>query len=363
MRLSLYGVTKKFFSLRRIITAVDDVTFDVHNGEFFVLLGPSGCGKSTILNLIAGLEKPTKGEIYFDDELVASPEKKVFLSPRERNVAMVFQSYALYPHLSVFDNIAFPLRIAKEKEDTIVKAINDVAEMLGITELLKAKPGELSGGQRQRVAIARAIVRRPRIFLLDEPLSNLDAQLRHTMRTELKSLQKEIGITTLYVTHDQIEAMTLGDRIAVLKDGKVIQVGTPEELYDSPLNTFVATFIGTPQMNLFKAELMEEDGKFYIIFERSKILVPSRRITLGTFRSGQEIIVGIRPEDIELLSTSEGGHFQGKVASVEYLGRELLVHFTTKTSRFNALVSERMVKEGDEIVARINVNSLHLFEE
>ncbi|MEJ2282406.1 MAG: ABC transporter ATP-binding protein, partial [Desulfobacterales bacterium] len=234
MELTLHHISKGFNSLRGKVTAVHDVSLDIRDGEFFVLLGPSGCGKSTLLNLVAGLERPSAGEIRFAGETVAAAQKHVFLPPRKRNVAMVFQSYALYPHLKVFDNIAFPLRVTKDRRQDIQNAVKITARMLDIENLLERKPAELSGGQRQRVAIARALVRRPRLFLLDEPLSNLDAQLRTRMRVELKNLQRKLNITTLYVTHDQTEAMTLGDRIALLREGSLIQVGTPEEMYARP---------------------------------------------------------------------------------------------------------------------------------
>ena len=227
MRLLIDSLAKRYKSLRGPVFALNGVSLEIEDGEFFVLLGPSGSGKSTLLNLISGLEKPTMGDIWFDGSLVASGSKKVFWSPRDRNVAFVFQSYALYPHLNVFENIAFPLRIKGVKKAQVKRAVEETASKLEISGLLCAKPGELSGGQRQRVAIARAIVRRPSTFLLDEPLSNLDPQLRFTMRSELKDLQRNLGITTVYVTHDQIEAMSLGDRIAVLRDGGIEQIGAP----------------------------------------------------------------------------------------------------------------------------------------
>ena len=246
MKLRLVRLSKKFVTARGSVFAVRDIDLETTESEFFVLLGPSGCGKSTVLNLIAGLEKPTGGEIWFDEKLAASSDKKVFLTPKERNVAMVFQSYALYPHMSIFENIAFPLKVAREEEASILESVSRVSSMLGISHLLRAKPGELSGGQRQRVAIGRAIVRQPSIFLLDEPLSNLDAQLRTATRMELKALQRQLEITTVYVTHDQVEAMSLGNRIALLNDGDIEQVGSPEELYNKPANAFVAKFIGSP---------------------------------------------------------------------------------------------------------------------
>jgi multiple sugar transport system ATP-binding protein len=274
LKLSIKKLKKEFSSLRGKVAAVEGLQFEVADKELFVLLGPSGCGKSTALNLIAGVERPTTGEIWFDDRLVACTEKHVFLTPKQRNVAMVFQDYALYPHMTVFENIAFPLRIAGLARGIVEESVRKTAARLDIQDLFAAKPSELSGGQRQRVAIARAIVREPDIFLLDEPLSNLDARLRSQTRTELKSLQRMLGITTVYVTHDQIEALTLGDRIAVLKDGRAVQIGTPMELYDSPVNTFVAGFIGSPPMNLLKASLAGERDHLYAQVGKLRLVLP-----------------------------------------------------------------------------------------
>ena len=232
---SLRNITKKFFTVRRgTVEALKGINIEIEAGSFFVLLGPSGCGKSTLLNIIAGIERPSEGEIDFGNKTVVSVKQKIFLSPRERDVAMVFQSYALYPHLSVRENISFPLKIAKMNKIEIEKKVGKAADILEINEILEAKPGELSGGQRQRVALGRAIVREPNVLLLDEPLSNLDAMLRITMRSELKAIQRELNLTTIYVTHDQTEAMSLGDSIAVLKEGKVQQIGTPYEVYSKP---------------------------------------------------------------------------------------------------------------------------------
>ena len=260
MILSFHAVSKTFLSLRGPVPAVRDVDLLVEDGELFVLLGPSGCGKSTVLNLAAGLERPTSGEIRFDGGIVASRERRIFVPPGKRNVAMVFQGYALYPHLNVRENIAFPLRVAGEARGEIDRAVARTASMLGIGELLKSRPSELSGGQRQRVAIARALVRRPRLFLLDEPLSNLDASLRTATRVELRRLQRSLEVTTLYVTHDQTEAMTLGDRIALLRDGSVLQVGTPRDLYENPRTPFAASFIGPYPMNLLSAASRRKAG-------------------------------------------------------------------------------------------------------
>lgn len=278
MNVELTNITKRFISLRRRVVALENVSLEINEGEFFVLLGPSGCGKSTLLNLIAGLGKPSSGQIRFDDRTVADMDNRIYLSPKERNVAFVFQSYALYPHLNVFENIAFPLKIGRQKTLEIKNAVEQTAATLEISDLLTAKPAELSGGQRQRVAIARAIVRKPNLFLLDEPLSNLDAQLRIAMRAEIKDLQNQLGITTIYVTHDQTEAMALGDRIAVLNQGKIEQVGTSKALYEDPASIFVAQFIGSPPMNLLKTSLARVDGKLYVILGSQKVDIPTEKI-------------------------------------------------------------------------------------
>lgn len=255
------------------VTAVKNMNLDIKDGEFMILLGPSGCGKTTTLRMISGLEEPTKGQIYIGDKLVADPEKGVFVPPKDRDIAMVFQSYALYPHMTVYDNIAFPLKLRKVPKQEIDQRVREVAEMLGLTELLKRKPRELSGGQRQRVALGRAIVRKPQVFLMDEPLSNLDAKLRVKMRAELKKLQRQLGVTTIYVTHDQVEAMTMGDRIAVINAGELQQVGSPDEVYDKPANTFVAGFIGSPPMNSMDASITEDGFADFGEFKDRKSVV------------------------------------------------------------------------------------------
>jgi multiple sugar transport system ATP-binding protein len=323
LKLRLVHLSKEFASTRGSVFAAQDVHFETFDNEFFVLLGPSGCGKSTVLNLIAGLEKPTGGEIWFDESLVASAERNIHLTPKERNVAMVFQSYALYPHLSVFDNIAFPLKIAKESDHSVQESVNRVATMLSIQHLLNAKPAELSGGQRQRVAIGRAIVRRPAIFLLDEPLSNLDAQLRTATRAELKSLHRKLEITTIYVTHDQVEAMSLGNRIALLHDGRAEQIGTAEELYARPVSTFVARFIGSPPMNLLNCRLYVLNAGWTVMMggQRVEPVESSSWASLAP----NEYILGIRPEHIHIEEHESARTFKAELLAVEPQGRELLL--------------------------------------
>jgi multiple sugar transport system ATP-binding protein len=275
---------------------------------------------------------------------------------------MVFQSYALYPHMDVFDNIAFPLRVAKENSAEIEKAVHKTADMLQVTDLLKAKPAELSGGQRQRVAIARAIVRRPGLFLLDEPLSNLDAQLRLSMRTELKKLQQELRITTLYVTHDQVEAMTLGDRIAVLKNGGIEQIGTPDELYSRPVNPFVATFVGSPPMNLIEAELDFHNDDMLVKIGQALLRLPDDLADRYENLEGGKITVGIRPEDISIVDDESASSIEATVETVETLGRERLLHVTLAGQRLAILTDESKFERGQTLRIEINAARMHLFQ-
>jgi len=360
MKIKIENLKKNFFTLRRgEISVLKDINLEIKDGEFFVLLGPSGCGKSTLLNLIAGLEKPTSGRIIFDDRIVSSPKEKIFVPPKERNVAMVFQSYALYPHLTVFENIAFPLRISKEKEDSIKNAVYRSAEILKITHHLNSKPSELSGGEKQRVAIARAIVRKPSVLLFDEPLSNLDAQLRSSTRIELKKLQREIGVTTVYVTHDQIEAMTLGDRVAVMKDGYIQQIDTAIGLYERPANKFVASFIGSPQINLIKGRIEKENDTFYFVTGNKKIKL-KRDANLKT----GDCTIGIRPYDIEIVDYSNlDNSFVVKILSIELLGRDILLYTSCDDFHVSLLVPKLNIKEGDEIKVYFNPNKIHIFYE
>jgi multiple sugar transport system ATP-binding protein len=361
MKLELVQISKEFTTLRGRVEAVKGIDLIIGEGEFFVLLGPSGCGKSTLLNLIAGLEKPSAGEIRFDERLVASARKKVFIAPREREVAMVFQSYALYPHLDVFANIAFPLKIAKMGSAEIEKAVRRAAETLEITDILRAKPGEISGGQRQRVAIARAIVRRPRVLLLDEPLSNLDMQLRISTRAELKRLQREFGFTAVYVTHDQTEAMTLGDRIAVLKKGAIEQVGTPDDLYRRPVNPFVAGFVGVPPMNLFRAAVEKENGGMSLLFGGHRLPVTSAQRGIAELTVG-EVLVGLRPEHIRILdSGGKGEGIEGMIDAVEPMGRETLLHVRIGGERIQVLSTGGEFHREEHIELCPDPGEMHFF--
>ncbi len=284
-RISFHNVSKSYDTVHPL----RDVSFTIEPGEFFVLVGPSGCGKSTLLRMIAGLESVTSGTVSFDEDVMNDVE------PRQRDVGMVFQNYALYPHLTVFENLAFPLAIRKEPKEKITARVREVASMLSLESMLDRRPKQLSGGQRQRVAVGRAIIRQPRVFLFDEPLSNLDAQLRAHMRTEIRSLQRALGVTTVYVTHDQVEAMTMSDRMAILNDGILQQVGTPSEIYDRPATPFVASFTGSPSMNL----------------------IPYNGRTLG-----------VRPEKIELAPSPNSIALHVLVTAVEFIGHEWLIHAT-----------------------------------
>ena len=303
------------------IVAVDDFNLEIKDREFIVLVGPSGCGKSTTLRMVAGLEEISGGELLIDGKLVND------VAPKDRDIAMVFQSYALYPHMTVRENMAFPLKLKKVPQAEIDKKVNEAAEILGITEYLERKPKALSGGQRQRVAIGRAIVREPKVLLMDEPLSNLDAKLRNQMRAEIIKLRQRINTTFLYVTHDQTEAMTLGDRIVIMKDGEVQQIGTPQEVFDHPSNLFVSGFIGVPQMNYFDAKLTKTGGKYAVELDGKTIeLSPEKQERLAANGvEAQDITLGVRPEHIALFG--EGSQmFHGTVDVSEMMGSSVHLH-------------------------------------
>jgi multiple sugar transport system ATP-binding protein len=343
--ISLKRIKKDYVSLRRgKVEALKDICLEVDPGMFFVLLGPSGCGKSTLLNIIAGIENPTAGDVVIGDEVVASASQRKYLTPRRRDVAMVFQSYALYPHMTVYDNIAFPLKIAKTESGEIDRRVRQVSETLEIADLLEAKPAELSGGQRQRVALGRAIVRKPRVLLLDEPLSNLDALLRISMRAELKKIQRRLGLTTLYVTHDQLEAMSLGDRVAVLKDGLVQQVGTPYDIFNDPANLFVAQFIGTPPMNVLDGRMLKKAHKQ--LRNAADQQDPSR------------ILLGIRPAHIRVSVDGEG-LFDGTISLVSSLGNEKLLYIGVSGQEILATVTDTADFEEGQTV-RIDFDAMNL---
>ncbi|MFL6180002.1 MAG: ABC transporter ATP-binding protein [Actinomycetes bacterium] len=316
-------------------TAVRDVDLTVHSGEFMVLVGPSGCGKSTLLRMVAGLEDTTTGRIVIGDKDVTRA------APRDRDVAMVFQNYALYPHMSVRDNLGFALKVSHMPKAERKQRVEDVADLLGLTTHLDRKPGQLSGGQRQRVAMGRAIVREPTVYLMDEPLSNLDAKLRVSMRAELTNLHKRLGVTTLYVTHDQVEAMTLGQRVAVIEDGMVQQVAHPQELYRSPANVFVATFIGSPSMNVVQGDVSDHS----VVFGQFSLSLTAKQLTaIGERRS---VIVGLRPE---AFSVSDSDSVNVEVAAVENLGTESHVFFGVDAAAVG-VAAHKLVDDEQTIVA------------
>ena len=302
------------------VTAVSDFNLEIADKEFIVLVGPSGCGKSTTLRMVAGLEEITGGELYIDGRLVNAVE------PKNRDIAMVFQSYALYPHMTVRGNMAFPLKLAKYPKDEIKRRVEQAADILGITDYLERKPKTLSGGQRQRVAIGRAIVREPKVLLMDEPLSNLDAKLRNQMRAEIIKLRARIDTTFIYVTHDQTEAMTLGDRIVIMKDGFVQQIGTPREVFDHPANKFVASFIGTPQMNFFPARLTKQDGSYFVAANGVKVLLSEEKqcALRAASVAEQDVTLGVRPNHI-ILSDSTNA-ISARLEVSEMMGSEIHLH-------------------------------------
>ncbi|HKE53391.1 MAG TPA: sn-glycerol-3-phosphate ABC transporter ATP-binding protein UgpC [Actinomycetota bacterium] len=310
-------------------TAVSDLSIDIGDGEFIVLVGPSGCGKTTALRMVAGLESITGGTIMIGDRVVNA------VPPKERDIAMVFQNYALYPHMTVYDNMAFGLKLRKLSKEEIDRRVREAADILGLVEFLQRKPKALSGGQRQRVAMGRAIVREPQAFLMDEPLSNLDAKLRVQMRAEVSKLQDELGVTTIYVTHDQVEAMTMGDRVAVIKKGELQQIDAPQRLYERPGNLFVAGFIGSPSMNMVEADLTREDGGLFVSFGSNRLSVDdavvAERPGVRAYE-GQRVIIGIRPENMEDAAITpnipDDRRMKADVVLREALGAEVLIHFT-----------------------------------
>ncbi|MCL5026752.1 MAG: sn-glycerol-3-phosphate ABC transporter ATP-binding protein UgpC [Chloroflexi bacterium] len=345
----------------REVVAVNDLNLEVQDKEFLVLVGPSGCGKSTSLRMVAGLEEITSGNIYIGDRLVND------VPPKDRDIAMVFQSYALYPHMSVFDNLAFGLRLRHTPKAEIDRRVKEAAEILGITELLQRKPRQLSGGQRQRVALGRAIVREPKVFLMDEPLSNLDAKLRVATRAELIKLHRRLQTTVIYVTHDQMEAMTMGSRIAVLKDGLLQQLDTPQRLYDHPANVFVAGFIGSPAMNFFDGHLATSNGDVFIEGDSFRLKVPKEKAEKLRGAQNGEIVLGIRPEDIVdrafVPNASPEECLTVGVDVVEPMGSELFVYLTLGSYNFVARMDPRsQVRAGQKMDVVFTMGQMHAFD-
>ena len=373
--------------------AVSEMSLEVHDGEFMVLVGPSGCGKTTALRMVAGLENISEGVVRIGERVVNH------VPPRDRDIAMVFQSYALYPHLTVYENIAFGLKLRKEKKSEIDQRVHEAARILGLEQFLKRKPRALSGGQRQRVAMGRAIVRRPQAFLMDEPLSNLDAKLRVQTRAEIAKLQNDLGTTTIYVTHDQIEAMTMGDRVAVMRKGEIQQVAPPQELYDRPVNLFVGGFIGSPAMNMVEATLTRSNGSYIVETGGQRLALDQEfvadRSALEAY-AGKKVVLGIRPEDLEdaalVPDTPADKRIHGKVELTEALGSEIMAHFTvdappaltedvkelaedigaehtvkqaeeeTHTTMVGRFDPRSQIKEGETAEVAVDTRGLHFFD-
>ena len=356
------------------VTAVSDFNLEIKDKEFIIFVGPSGCGKSTTLRMVAGLEEITDGELYIGDRLINN------VAPKDRDIAMVFQNYALYPHMTVYENMAFGLKLRKTPKEEIRKRVEEAARILDITHLLDRKPKALSGGQRQRVALGRAIVREPKVFLLDEPLSNLDAKLRAQMRTELSKLHKKLGTTFIYVTHDQTEAMTMADRIVVMKDGFIQQVDSPTNLYNKPVNVFVAGFIGTPQMNFVESKIIDlENGQYAVEFGsedtktkkgvKYQVIIPEAKLkgTKIAEYAGKEVIMGIRPEclkdDEEYIAKATTGVIKCKVEITELMGAETYLYINCEDINMTARVAPRTsVISGDEIQIAIDPNRVQIFD-
>lgn len=364
--LSIRNLTKRYGNL----TALENFSLEIHSGQFMVLLGPSGCGKTTVLRCIAGLTGITSGEIYIGDELVNK------LPPKDRDVAMVFQNYSLYPHMNVYENIAFPLKMRKTERNQIKERVQNIANLLNISNLLNRKPKEISGGQMQRVALGRALVREPKIFLMDEPLSNLDAKLRTDMRVEIKKLQKKVGITTLYITHDQIEAMSMADNIGIMDAGKLLQLDTPQKVYNEPANQFVAGFIGIPPMNFLEFKIVRDKSMFLKLVAGSAhehdnkfmIKVPDV-LSASISNTGDEtIILGIRPKDITVLRKDEefdGFKVKGEVTFIELLGDDSIAEVklgqnSLKISNVASRIDNLII--GKEAIMGIKYSKLYLFK-
>ncbi len=357
--LSLKGIYKRYPGG---VVAVSDFNLEIADKEFLVLVGPSGCGKSTTLRMIAGLEEITEGELFIGDKLVND------VAPKDRDIAMVFQNYALYPHMTCFDNMAFGLKLRKTPKEEIKRRVQEAAKILDISHLLDRKPKALSGGQRQRVALGRAIVREPKVFLLDEPLSNLDAKLRAQMRTELSKIHHNLQTTFIYVTHDQTEAMTMATRIVVMKDGLIQQVDTPQNLYRHPCNVFVAGFIGSPQMNFVKAQLVQKGAEYYAEFAGNSLKLPEKKINDAVKEKvGKTVLLGVRPEHVhdeaEHLEKMADYIVSSKVEVAELMGSETYLYLDVEGNKFTARVSPKSTASADdEIKVALDLTHCHLFD-
>jgi multiple sugar transport system ATP-binding protein len=351
------GLTKKFNEY----TAVDDLNIEIKDKEFAVLVGPSGCGKTTTLRIIAGLEDASAGQIYIGDKLVNN------VQPKDRDIAMVFQNYALYPHMDVYNNMAVGLRLRKYPQKEIEERVQETARILGIENLLRRKPRELSGGQRQRVAVGRAIVKKPKVFLFDEPLSNLDAKLRVTMRAEISKLHRKLEATIIYVTHDQVEAMTMANRIFIMNDGRLQQSGPPLEVYKKPNNKFVAGFIGSPATNFIESIVTTENNAFFISSEGIKLKVPEIFVSKIVDYIGKAVVLGVRPEDIHdkrfYTGNTNFNIIKAKIDVIEPLGSEIFVHFTCGESSFVGRMDSRTQVEVEQYAEiAINMEKAHIFD-
>jgi multiple sugar transport system ATP-binding protein len=360
--ITIKNLTKKYGN----VTAVKNLNLKINDKEFFVFLGPSGCGKTTTLLAVAGLVKVDAGEIWIGDDLVTSVEKGIQKPPQERGISMVFQDYAIYPHMSVYENIAFPLRIRKMDNHEIDQMVKKTAKLLGIAQFLDRKPRQLSGGQRQRVALGRAIVRTPKIFLMDEPLANLDAKLRVQTRTDLKRLQMNLGVTTVCVTHDQVEAMVMADRIMVQRDGEVEQVGTPDELYNSPANQFVAGFVGSPEMNFIESNLIKQGNNLRLNAKGFTVSLPGEMRSKLEGHIGGEVIMGVRPDDLHESPCAVGAEpenvFRMKLELIEPIGPELILHLKAGEIPLVAAVKDTKTKVGEGIAIEVDPQKIHVFD-
>jgi ABC-type sugar transport system ATPase subunit len=351
MEVSLENLTKRWGSA----IGTENITLDIKSGEFVAFLGPSGCGKTTTLLMVAGIYKPTEGLIKFDGRIVNR------VQPKDRNIGMVFQSYALYPHMTVYENLAFPMKLNKTPANEMKERAQRVAEMMGIGHLMDRKPSQLSGGQQQRVALGRALTKEPSLLLFDEPLSNLDARLRLSMRGEIKRLQLELGITSIYVTHDQIEAMTMADRVAVMQGGHLQAYCPPSELYDQPINLFVASFVGNPPMNFMNVEVNRENGHYHAQGEGIDALVSPER---GTAAAGQgRVVLGIRPEDVSIVAADQGEGIPGEVYVVEPMGRDDLVEVSIGKGKVHVFADrEKNYNIGDPVRLKFDAEKVHFFD-